>query len=139
MNKKSYVKNEQKKNLFACILRGALAALICALIMASVTCLIGLSMNDPNKYIKAFAMASLFTASFVGGLTSARQKGSNTLLCGAFTGIIIIASIALFSLAFSLSMNFALFGICIPCVILISIMGANIGVGMSSGARRKKR
>ena len=132
-------KNDEEKNLFFCSLKGLGVSIALSLLLSAITCMIGLSLDDPDKYTKIFAMASLFFAAFAGGFVSAKAKGSGTLLCGLCTGIMIIAIMTLASLGFALSVNIPLFCVCAPCVIAACILGANIGVGARSSKKKKKR
>ena len=132
-------KNDAEKNLFFCSLKGLGVSAALSLLISAITCMIGLSLDDPDKYTKIFAMASLFFAAFAGGFVSAKAKGSGTLLCGLCTGIMIIAIMTLASLGFALSVNIPLFCVCAPCVIAACILGANIGVGARSSKKKKKR
>ena len=132
-------KNDAEKNLFFCSLKGLGVSAALSLLISAITCMIGLSLDDPDKYTKIFAMASLFFAAFAGGFVSAKAKGSGTLLCGLCTGIMIIAVMTLASLGFALSVNIPLFCVCAPCVIAACILGANIGVGARSSKKKKKR
>ena len=131
--------NDAEKNLFFCSLKGLGVSAALSLLISAITCMIGLSLDDPDKYTKIFAMASLFFAAFAGGFVSAKAKGSGTLLCGLCTGIMIIAVMTLASLGFALSVNIPLFCVCAPCVIAACILGANIGVGARSSKKKKKR
>ena len=132
-------KNAAEKNLFFCSLKGLGVSAVLSLLLSASMCMIGLLLDDPDKYTKIFAMASLFFSAFAGGFASARAKGSGTLLCGLCTGIMIIAVITLTSLGFALPVNLPLFCICAPCVIAACILGANIGVGTRSSKKKKKR
>lgn len=132
-------KNDAEKNLFFCSLKGLGVSVALSLLLSAIMCMIGLSLDDPDKYTKIFAMASLFFAAFAGGFVSAKAKGSGTLLCGLCTGIMIIAIMTLASLGFALSVNIPLFCVCAPCVIAACILGANIGVGARSSKKKKKR
>ena len=138
MNKNAYAKEESGQNLPVCALRGLLTAVLAVLAVAAACSFIGLGMEDPGKYTKIFAFASLFTASFAGGFSAARAKGSATLACGALTGAFVLALIAVLSLCFSLSLNIPLFALCAPCVLLCSVLGANVGVGARGGKKKKK-
>ena len=129
MGKTVSKKSRQEQNIFLCALRGVLAAALCAIALAVLTSVIGLSMAEPDKYTKIFAFVCLFCAAFAGGFVCARAKGSATLLCGALTGLFLLALIAVITLCFSLSMNVPLFGICVPCVLLLCVLGANLGIG----------
>jgi putative membrane protein (TIGR04086 family) len=139
MKKAVSAKDISEKNLFICSLRGLCVAAATALLLAAVTCAIGISLPEPDKYTKIFAMASLFFASFAGGFATARAKGCRTLLCGLCTAIMIAGTISLISLALSLPLNTSLFGICAPCITAVCILGANIGVGSGHVSKRKKR
>ncbi len=137
MNKNISAKNENEKNLFVCALKGLLAAVIFALLLAVICSFIGLSMDDPGKYTKIFALCSLFAGAFVGGFATAHEMGRATLFCGICVGFFIIAAIVAASLGFALPLDFATFGICAPCVLALAVLGANIGIG--SGEKKKKR
>ena len=132
-------KNEQGKNIFICALRGLAISVVSGIILAMLTCLVGLTLDDPDKYAKIFALISLFFSAFIGGFITAREKKSSTLLCGICLSLMISALIVAFSLAFSLSMDLTLFGICAPCLLVACVLGANIGVGISSTKKRKRR
>ncbi len=137
MNKNISVKNGNEKNLFLCALKGLLASVLLALLLAVICSFIGLSMDDPGKYTKIFALCSLFSGAFVGGFATAHEMGRATLFCGICVGLLIVAVIVVATLGFSLPLDFATFGICAPCVLALAVLGANIGVG--SGEKKKKR
>ena len=137
MNKNISAKGGNEKNFFICAAQGLLAAFLCSLILALACCFIGLSMDDPDKYTKIFALVSLFSGAFAGGFATARKMGRATLLCGALTGIFIIALLVFITLGFSLPLDLGLFGLCAPCVLALAVLGANLGVG--SGEKKKKK
>ena len=132
-------KNVQDKNIFACAMHGLAAAIASALIIAVLTCLIGLGLDDPDKYTKIFALASLFFSAFVGGFFTGTNKKSSTLLCGICTSLMLIAVIVALSLIFSLSISLTLLGICAPCITVSCVLGANVGVGATPRKKRRKK
>ncbi|MGN1095062.1 MAG: TIGR04086 family membrane protein, partial [Eubacteriales bacterium] len=91
MNKTISAGSEQDKNLFLCAARGLAVAVISALILALIAGLIGLSLDDPDKYTSVLALVALFASSGIGGFFTARQRGKNALLCGLVLGIFIVA------------------------------------------------
>jgi putative membrane protein (TIGR04086 family) len=140
MNKTASLKNSSERGLLLCALRGLLSAVLVSLALAALTATLGLAMKTPTEYTKIFACISLFGAAFAGGFSAAKAKGSGTLICGALTALFIIALTALLSLALSLKINYSLFAFCAPCVLICSVLGANIGVGFSAiGAKKKKK
>ena len=138
MNKTVSAKNAQEKGLALCALRGMLSAALVLLILAAICAAVGLSMDDPSKYTEIFACLSLFGGAFAGGYATARAKGSATLLCGALTGAFLLALISLAALCFSLPMNVPRFALYSVCVLLCSVLGANIGVGTRGGKKKRK-
>jgi putative membrane protein (TIGR04086 family) len=138
MKKSFFAKSGQEKSLILCALRGLLAALLTLFALAALFSAIGLSLDDPGKYTKIFAFASLFAAAFAGGFTSARKKGGATLLCGAATSIFLLALIALAALCFSLAINVSLFAVCSAFVLLCSVLGANIGLSLHGEKKKRK-
>ncbi len=140
MNKTASFKNDSEKGLIFCALRGLLSATLVSLALAALTSILGLAMKTPTEYAKIFACISLFGAAFAGGFSAAKAKGNGTLICGALTALFIVALSALLSLALSLKVNYSLFAFCAPCVLLCSVLGANIGVGFSTlGTKKKKK
>jgi putative membrane protein (TIGR04086 family) len=129
MKKTDSAKKASDKKLLLCALRGLFVGIFCAIIFAAVFCLIGHSMDDPNKYVKIFAFISLLAPSFAGGFATARERGAQTILCGACTSLFLLCVMVLFTLGFALPINAGLFGISAPCVLICGIFGANMGVG----------
>jgi len=139
MNKTASAKEKSGQGIITCALRGLISAIVVSLAVSAITAAVGLSTEDPGGYIKIFASVSLFCAAFAGGFAAARAKGSATLLCGALTGAFILALIALLSLCFSLRLNISLFALCAPCVLICSVLGANIGVCSRTGTGKKRK
>ncbi len=141
MNKNISAKAEQEKNLFLCAVRGLAVSVITALLASVISCLISLSLDDPDKYTKVFALISLFAASGIGGHITARARGKNAFLCGLVLGIMITGLITSICLSLTLPINMSLFAICVPSILVTSILGAVTGVGnqQKSKPKRKKR
>ena len=139
MNKSITAKNEKEKNIFICAAKGLLAAVLCTLLLALVCCFIGLSMEDPDKYTKIFALVSLFAGAFAGGFATAREMGRATLFCGVLTGVFLVALTVLFALGLALPLDLGLFGLCAPCVLALAVLGANLGVGYGEKKKKKKK
>ena len=137
MKKTDSAKKASDKKLLLCALRGLFVGIFCALIFAAVTCLIGLSMDDPNKYVKTFAFISVLAASFAGGFATARERGAQTFLCGACSSLFLLCAMVLCTLGFALPLSVGLFGISAPCVLICGILGANMGIG--SKKKKSKR
>lgn len=135
MNKTSFSKKERDGKLIFCALRGFGVGVFCALLLAAALCLAGLSADDPNKYARLFAALSVLAASFAAGFTAAREKGSQTLLCGILSSLFLLCAAAILALALSLPMDLRLFALSAPCMLISGILGANMGVG----SKRKKR
>ena len=75
MNKNISAKGENEKNISICAAKGLFTAAVCTLILALICCFVGLSMDDPDKYTKIFALVSLFSGAFAGGFATARKMG----------------------------------------------------------------
>ena len=138
MNKTVSAKAGHEKSLVFAAFRGLLTALLISVAISAVCAFLGLYMEDPGAYVKIFAFISLFAGAFSGGFATARAKGSATLLCGLLTSLLIIALIAVISLSFSLSLKVPLFATCSICVLLCSVLGANVGISANSVKRKKK-
>ena len=139
MNKTVSANSDKEKNIFLCASRGLAVAVFSALIISVIMGLIGLSLDDPDKYTGVFALAALFIASGIGGYITARVRGKNALICGLITGLMIIMTMVLFSLSFALGINMSLFAICVPSIIVTSMLGAVSGVGKKDRAGNKRR
>ena len=86
MNKTIGAKQNEEKNLFLCALKGLAVASVTALILAVVSCIVCVCLEDPDKYIKVFALVCLFAAAGAGGHITARAKGKTAFLCGSVVG-----------------------------------------------------
>ncbi len=141
MNKALSASADKEKNLLLCAVKGISISVLTAISAAVVSCLIALSLPDPDKYIKIFAVISLLLAAGIGGHMTARERGKNTLFCGLSIGISITALMSVISLSLSLELNMPLFCICVPCIIVTSVLGAVTGVdkGKKRRTKRKKR
>lgn len=139
MNKTASIKKSEEKNLFLCALRGLAVSALSALITALVSSALALSLNDPDKYIKIFALVCLFVSSGFGGRAAARSRGKGAFVCGICVGIMTVGAMVLICLCFSLAINPALFAICAPTMIVTSVLGAVTGVGKPQKAKRKKK
>ena len=139
MNKNISAKGENEKNIFICAAKGLFTAAVCTLILALICCFVGLSMDDPDKYTKIFALVSLFSGAFAGGFATARKMGRATLLCGTLTGIFIIALLVFITLGFSLPLDLGLLGLCAPCVLVLALLGANTGVDLGEKKKKKRK
>ena len=139
MNKTASAKIHEEKNLFLCALRGLAVSALSALLTALISSAFALSLSDPDKYIKIFALVCLFVSSGFGGRAAARAKGKSAFLCGAFVGIIMIGVTVILCLALSLAIDPTLFAICAPTVLVTAILGAVSGVGTPKKSKRKKK
>lgn len=139
MNKTVSAKADKEKNIFLCAAGGLAVAIICALILSVITGIIGLSLDDPDKYVGIFALASLFIASMVGGYATMYKRGKNAALCGLINGLMIIAVMVLAAFSFGLGINISLFAICAPSVIVTSILGAVSGGGKKKSSKTKSK
>lgn len=139
MNRSIFAKTNEEKNLFLCALRGLAVAAICALAFALISSVACVCLEDPDKYIKIFALICLFASAGIGGHIAARAKGKTAFLCGSIVGIMMIGVITLLCLIMSLPINMALFAICAPTVLVTAILGAVTGVGKQKKPKRKKK
>ncbi len=139
MNKALSASAEKEKNLFLCAAKGLAVSVFTAISAAVCFCLISLTLPDPDKYAKIFAMISLLLAAGAGGHITAKERGKNTFFCGLSIGLTITAIISALLLSFALEMNIPLFCICVPCVIVTAVLGAVTGVDMGKKRKTKKR
>ena len=139
MNKTISAKADQEKNLFLCAARGLAVSALTAILASILSCLISLSLDDPDKYTKIFALVSLFIASGIGGHITARARGKNAFLCGLVLGIMIVGLIVTLCLSLTMPINMSLFAICAPSVLVTAILGAITGVGKQKKNKPKKK
>ena len=125
--------------LLPSLLYGAASFAIVCVSLSAIFSALALFLASPHGYTGVFSCASLFCAAFAGGFSAARKRGCATLLCGALTGALILAIIALAALCFSVPQNISVFALRAPLVLLCSVLGANVGVGSRGGAKGKKK
>ena len=125
--------------LLPSLLYGAASFAIVSISLSALFSALALFLDNPHGYTGIFACASLFCAAFAGGFSAVRKRGSATLLCGALTGALILAMVALSALCFSVPQNLSVFALRAPLVLLCSILGANVGVGSRGRANGKKK
>lgn len=128
---KSRAQNNKEKSFFVSVFIGTLIALAIGLVLLTLSGLLGLSLDDPDKFTAPLALAALFITSLLSGYISARRYGKNGLVCGAMSGILLIGILVLLAFAFGQSIRFPLFAICAPgiliCAVIAGICGANAG------------
>lgn len=139
MNKALSANADKEKYLLLCVAKGSAVSVLTAISAAVVSCLIALSLPDPDKYIKIFAVISLLLAAGIGGHITARERGKNTFFCGLSIGSAMTALMSVISLSFSLEMNIPIFCICVPCIIVTAVLGAVTGVDKGKKRRTKKK
>ena len=93
---KSSRKNREGSPLSA-LLKGLVAATVCALLMILLSALVVFKTPDPGSLTLPAALVSLYICAFVGGLTSSLTFDGD-VLCGVLCGGTIFTAIVLLSL-----------------------------------------
>ncbi len=126
---------EKNKSFFVSVLIGTLIALAVGLLLLVIFTVIGLKLEDPEKFAPILALFSLFLTAVLGGYLSARTHKESGLFCGAASGILLIGILVLLVFACSFSIQLSLFAISAPAVIVLSALS---GIGGVNGGRKKK-
>ncbi len=139
MNKSFEQNAAGEKNIFLCAARGLAAALVTSMSLACALAALASAMDDPDKYTGIFALAALFTGAVCGGFVTALARGKNAVLCGAVTGLMMIAVMVMLAFSFALGMNMSLFLICAPSIIVTATLGAISGAGKREQKKKRKK
>lgn len=118
---------------------GALAALVAALISLTVFSFIALKLDDPDKAIGAFALASLLIGASAAGLFSAvlyREKPSAPSIIAGIIYLLLVLAISLVFRDKGERLSFAQFGLRALFSLLSSFL---CGFAANPGAKKKRR
>lgn len=138
---KSSRKSRSDSPLFA-ILKGLIAATVCALSMILLSAVIVFKTPDPGSLTVIAALISLYICAFVGGLTASLSFDGD-VLCGVLCGIAIFTIILLLSLllpggasgSIGIGASIALHAVCI----LFSLFGALAASSVKKSRSRRRR
>ena len=136
-------KRTQRSGILISIVFGLCASIIIFIAMLTIFSIIGAATEKPHSLLTPISFFCIYTASFFGGFVSIKKnKGRDSLLCGALCGIVI-------SLTYSLI--FGLIGIICDIdsapiswlyrilMAVASIVGALLGISKSKKMPKKKR
>ncbi len=98
-----------------------------------------LMLDDPVRYAPAFAFGALALTAVFGGRFSARRFGQSGVLCGIFSGILLLALIAVVPLALSWEIRLPVFAVGAPAVLLLSALSGALALRARPGKRRRKK
>ncbi len=127
----------KEKSFFVSVFIATLLSLVLGLLLLIPMTLLGLRLEDPDRFTPIFALISLFLTALAGGYTAARIHRENGLLCGALSGILLIGILILLVFAFSLSVRLTLFLTCAPAIVISSAAAGICGV--SAGKEKKPK
>ncbi len=141
---KSSRKNQGSSPLSA-LLKGLIAAALCALLMILLSAVIVFSTPDPGSLTLVAALISLYICAFVGGLTASLAFDGD-VLCGLLCGGVIFTVIVLLSLllpggassSIGTGASIALHAVCVLFSLFGALAASSI-VKSRSRRRRKKR
>ena len=116
---------------------------ICALILTVIGALLCYSAKDPDALIPPVAFAVLYLSSMVAGFAAVRKNRSSALLCGGFSGtlmmlLFLFCSIFLKGNAFY-SFNFPLSLLLRFLMIVAAILGGYIGLWRKNTSHRPRK
>ncbi len=137
VKKRATQKNE--KSFFVSVFLGTVISLVIGIVLLVVTCFLGLSMKDPDKYTPMLALAALFITALVSGYLAARAHRKSGLACGALSGILLIGILVLLAFAFGFGIHISLFAICAPAIVICSMLSGVVGVGADTPPRKKHK
>lgn len=119
---------------------GVMIGIASAFILMTAGAFICYSTGDPNSFVDAVALVSLYMSSLVCGFASVKKNRSSALLCGTLSGIFMILFFSLCSLFFG-SDSEALFKFPISVLLRVAMIAASV-LGGYAGLKRgnnKKR
>lgn len=136
---KKGARQKNEKSFFVSVFLGTVISLVIGLILLVVTCFLGLSMKDPDKYTPMLSLASLFITALISGYLAARTHRKSGLACGALSGILLVGILVLLAFAFGYGIHISLFAICAPAVIVCSTLSGVVGVGADVQPKKKHK
>lgn len=139
LSNKKHAGAKKEKSFFVSVFTGTVIALVVGILLLLAACLIGLSLDDPDKLTAPLALGSLFVTALLAGYLSARGHKKNGLLCGAVSGILLTGIMVLLAFAFGLGIRLSLFAICAPAVIVCAAIAGICGVGSGSVKKPKHK
>ncbi|MBQ8509293.1 MAG: TIGR04086 family membrane protein [Clostridia bacterium] len=86
--------------LFAGVARGCICGLIVVIALTLILTAVSLSMEDPDRLLRAFALTALFVGAAVSGFASAKFARENGLLAGLLGGVLYVLIVWLISVFF---------------------------------------
>ncbi len=129
-----------KSGVFHASIFGMTTGLICGMLLLLICSLICLFSQDPNKLISPLSVVCGILTYFIAGFAASKKKAA-AIPCGALSGVMI--SIVFFIISFLLndslssSISFPVEMLIRTSFIVVSILGALLGV--NSTPKRKKR
>ena len=142
---KRTAQNEQggMLGLFISALKSALIALFCSIMLSALLSAILLLSPDPLSLAFPSSLASLYLSAFISGSLCMKKQRNSTLLCGLFSGgllMLLFAFISLF-LPSDLSVSYSpMISILLHTLIIVfAFFGALTTKNCSSKRRRVKR
>lgn len=129
----------QEKSFFVSVFLGTLSSLFIGILLLLFSCLLCLSMEDPERAIPILALICLLCTSLFSGYLSARAHRENGFLCGLLSGIFLVGILIIFAFAFSFSIRISLFGILSPTLVISSAIAGICGVSAKRKAKNKRK
>lgn len=130
-----------KSGVFHASIFGMTTGLICGMLLLLICSLICLFSQDPNKLISPLSVVCGILTYFIAGFAASKKKAA-AIPCGALSGamVCIVFLIIKFVLDDSLSsgISFPVEALIRVSFIIVSILGALLGVNSTSKKRRRK-
>ena len=139
---KAYVRENTRKgknNLIVSVLKGLLISAAIAVCAVFLFAAVAMKFDDPIKTTPIFGVCAMMTASFFGGLFSAKFYGERGAGVGALFGVIYILVVALISLVLRAEITTTAFAVLAPIAVLVSVLGGIVGAKGKKSKNKKKR
>ena len=126
---------KKEKSFLFSVFAGAVFSLALGLLLLALFCIPALALEDPLRFVPAFALISLFACAVSGARLAARLHGKSGLAAGVLSTLLLILLLVLLAFAFSLKIRSTLFFLCAPALLFVS---AAAGIGGVSDKKEKR-
>lgn len=131
------------KGILPCSVIGAAISVAFTILLVFIMAAILYRTADPASYVVPAAFSVLYISALVGGFFASKTNGGSALLCGLFTGAILLALMFIISLLVSneLSSDYGIIeNISLRAVLIVcAILGAFIGTAKQHSKSQKRK
>ena len=134
------VRGQKRRTMTACIATGLLVFLLLLLGISLLAARIAYGQSDPSSWIMPTAYLSSLLSAMGGGLTAARLRGRQGLICGLLTGVGVLIFCILGFMIFSGDAETDMLRVAVSYlfVFLSAVLGGALGSARRSVKRRRR-